>query len=156
MTTELERLAERIQEVPQRVASHVSAATDDGLRARPAPGEWSAIEVVGHLADKLEIWRRRVERVATEDRPELDPYDQDELVRNAKYQDADLDGLIGSLRTSAQLFADVVRKLADGALNRSGRHGEYGDVTLRDCITRPLDSVDDHLVQIDRALEEAN
>lgn len=108
--------------------------------------------VIGHLVDKLTVWRARVERTAAEDCPTLDPYDQDELVRRANYQTANLESVIESLRSAAVCFAHVTESLGIGDLERPCRHGEFGDISLRDCLTLPLESVDDHPAQIDRAV----
>jgi uncharacterized damage-inducible protein DinB len=150
--TSTSELAAQLRGVPARVAACTSDVRDEALRARPAAGEWSAIEVVGHLIDKLEVWRARVQQTANEDGPVLDPYDQDELVRRANYQGGELHTLLASLTDAAERFASAVERLDAAALERRCRHGEYGDITLQDCITLPLRSVDEHLDQIGRAI----
>ncbi len=145
-------LAVRLRSVPAMVAELVVDLPDRRLRTRPAPGEWSAIEVMGHLIDKFDHWCRRTTLVAAQDNPVLQPYDQDECVRVADYQSADLTGVLGGLVASAERFARTVVSLPAEAFDRYGVHGEYGSITLSDCITLPLDSVPDHLRQIQEAL----
>ncbi len=61
--------AARLRAVPEDFRAALSGADDRALRHRPAPGEWSAVEVVGHIVDKMDAWRERVERIAGEERP---------------------------------------------------------------------------------------
>jgi hypothetical protein len=63
------------------------------MRRRPEPGEWCALEVAGHLVDKLEIWRARAQAIASQERPYLDLYDEDALVQARSYRTAQLDDL---------------------------------------------------------------
>src|SRR5947199_10811157 len=42
-------------------------------------GEWTALEVLGHIADMADVFAGRVRRIATEDRPRLVSVDQDKI-----------------------------------------------------------------------------
>jgi hypothetical protein len=57
----------------------VDGVDDDGLRRRPAPGEWAIIEVVAHLADTEGRALARGRRMLVEDSPFLEPFDQEAL-----------------------------------------------------------------------------
>ena len=48
---------------------------DATIRARPAPGEWTIVEVVAHLADTEERALGRTHRMLDEEEPALAPYD---------------------------------------------------------------------------------
>ncbi len=76
MSTEQEQWAVQIREIPV-VFRKVLLNDGNAIRHRPAAGEWSAIEVVGHMIDKMQIWISRVERIMVEERPALPAYDQD-------------------------------------------------------------------------------
>jgi hypothetical protein len=85
MSTEQEQWAAQIREIPTLVRKAL-LSDDQAIRHRPAAGEWSAIEVVGHMIDKMQIWANRAERILFEERPALPGYDQDMLVRDHDYQ----------------------------------------------------------------------
>lgn len=53
------------------------AAPDDVLTRVPAPGKWSAQQIINHLADNELVNAVRVRLVLTEERPELTGYDSD-------------------------------------------------------------------------------
>jgi len=153
--------AEQIQWARQLRQVHITfcqalhAEDERAIRYRPALGEWSAIEVLGHMIDKMALWSHRVERIAQEERPSLPGYDQDAAVREHRYQQADPAGLCKQLEQSCERFAALVVALPAGALDREGVHGEFGPMTLRQCIEAALDAVPEHLAQLCAAQEAA-
>ena len=61
------------------VADALSKATDKQLDARPAPGKWTAREIVHHLADSEMTSAIRLRLLIATDRPQILGYDQDEF-----------------------------------------------------------------------------
>jgi hypothetical protein len=108
-----------------RDASRLSPALlsdEQAICHRPATGEWSAIEVVGHMIDKVGIWTSRVERLLAEERPTLAAYDQDALVREHGYQHADPEELFERLRQKCERFASLIEQVSLSALKRERVH----------------------------------
>ena len=147
MSAEQAHWTVQIREIPA-VFRMALLRDDHAIRHRPAAGEWSAIEVVGHLIDKMGIWTSRVERLLAEERPTLPAYDQDALVREHNYQHADPDELFKQLRQACARFAGLVERVPVSALEREGVHEEFGPITLRQCISYPLESAPPHLKQL--------
>jgi hypothetical protein len=89
-------------------------------------GEWTAVEVIGHIADSAEIFAERVRRCIEEDRPALASFDQDELAKERRNVERDPMDL--SRRVSAA-HAAIVRLLMDErARARPGIHSEHGEL----------------------------
>jgi hypothetical protein len=107
------------------LARIVRTVPADRLRATRF-GDWTAVEVLGHLADSAEIFAERVRRCIQEDHPTLQSFDQDALAverRNAERDPMDL-----SRRLSAA-HAEIVRLLVDErARSRPGIHSEHGEL----------------------------
>lgn len=78
--------ASQLREIPIMFREALILDDDRAMRHRPAPGEWSAVEVLGHMIDKMQNWSRRTERILTEERPALPGYDQDVSVREHDLQ----------------------------------------------------------------------
>jgi hypothetical protein len=154
MTTEQIQWAAQLREVPITFREALRVADERAIRYRPAVGEWSAIEVLGHMIDKMFHWSNRVERIATEERPALPGYDQDSEVREHQYQQANPALLFEDLRQQCEHFAALVENLPSSALQREGIHSDYGPMTLKQCIQAPLESVAEHLEQL-RAAQQA-
>src|SRR2546430_11581868 len=70
------------------ISALVRRTPDERLRAVKI-GDWTAKEVIGHLADTAEVFAERVRRCAAEDRPALPSFDQDAVHAERKNNDAD-------------------------------------------------------------------
>ncbi len=147
MSSEQEQWAVQMREIPD-VFRRALLRDDHAIRYRPAAGEWSAIEVVGHMIDKMQIWMSRAERLLVEERPALPGYDQDALVRDHDYLHADPEAVFEQLRQECERFALLVERIPTAALQREGVHEEFGPMTLRQCIEAPLASAPEHLEQL--------
>lgn len=155
MDTEQAQWATQFREVPVTFRKALRIENEQVIRYRPGAGEWSAIEVLGHMIDKMSHWSSRVERIAHEERPTLPGYDQDAEVREHKYQQADPVLLLEDLQRQCERFAALVAALPSSALQREGIHSEFGPMTLRQCIQAPLESVAEHLEQLRMAQQAA-
>jgi len=145
-------LAAGLRAVPDGFAVLLATATDAQVRHRPADGEWSAVEVAGHLIDKANNWRTRVLAIRDSDAPEFELYHQDECVAEAGYQSWDVLELVQVLREAWNEFASAVEGIKPADLDRTGHHPAMGEMTMRDCIVVPLKSADDHLQQAKDAI----
>src|SRR5947208_16269770 len=67
------------------VEDALAGATDAELDARPAPGEWTAREIVHHLGDSEMTSAIRLRRLLAEENPTIAGYDQEESARRLRY-----------------------------------------------------------------------
>ena len=141
-----------LRATPVVLRTLVSGVDDGRLRRRPAPGEWAIIEVVAHLADTEERALGRVRRMLAEEDPELEPFDQEALAEQRHYLGLELAGELARLeRLRAEHLALLVG--LDGASwERTGRHGEHGEMSLELYETHVAAEEVDHLAQIARLL----
>ena len=79
--------AEVAQATPSAVQSLVREAGSD-LQRRPAPGEWSVLELVGHLVDAEIVVSGRYRWTIGQDEPPLLGYDQDLWVARLRHNEA--------------------------------------------------------------------
>lgn len=107
------------------LARIVRTVSPDRLRAARF-GEWTAVEVIGHVADSAEIFAERVRRCIEEDRPSLPSFDQDALA--AERRNAERDPLELSRRVSAAHSEIVQRLMDERARSRPGIHSEHGQL----------------------------
>jgi hypothetical protein len=107
------------------VARIVRTVPADRLRATKF-GEWSALEIIGHLADAAEIFAERVRRSIEEERPAFAAYDQDALA--AERRNNERDPMELSRRLSAA-HSEIVQLLRPpGAAARPATHSDWGEV----------------------------
>jgi hypothetical protein len=93
-------------EVGQATASAVQSLLKEAgsdLTTRPAPGEWSVLELVGHLVDAEIVMSGRYRWAISQDQPPLLGYDQDLWVarlRHNEAQPAELLAVFSALRAA--------------------------------------------------------
>ena len=106
----------------QRITRAYPAAE---LRAKKF-GDWTAVEVIGHVADMAEIFAERVRRMVTEDRPRLVAIDQDAVHAERRNNERDPMALAKRVQSA---HGEIVRLLMDRANRaRLGVHEEMGEV----------------------------
>lgn len=88
--------------------------------------QWTALEIIGHVADAAEIFADRVQRCIEADRPEIASYDQDALA--AERRNNERDPMELSRRLSAAHSRIVQLLQQPGAAARPGRHSAWGEV----------------------------
>jgi hypothetical protein len=134
-----------------RWRSLASGLDRDLLARSPAPGEWSALQCLGHAADtEALVFTARI-RAMRDGRPELPAYDPD--VQGTPITDATdaaalAERLINQRRDSLALLATLT---ADD-LDRTSRHLELGPVTMRELLNEWAAHDMMHIVQAERAV----
>ena len=147
-----EEILKTLQATPVVLRVLVNGVEDAQLRARPGPGEWAIIEVVAHLADTEERALARVRRMLAEGNPELAPFDQEALAEERRYLDLDLDHELARLEQLRRDHLAVLKALDGPGWERTGRHGEHGELTVELYETHVAAEEVDHLAQIARLL----
>jgi hypothetical protein len=115
-----------VQESTSATLRELIAAAGDDLRTRPAPGEWSVIELLGHMVDAEIISSARYRWVIAEDRPPLVPYDQDLWVAALDYNDTNPDELLATFDALRTANLALWRRSTAAQRARDGLHGERG------------------------------
>jgi len=108
------------------ISAIVRRTPDDRLRAVKI-GDWTAKEVIGHLADTAEVFAERVRRSIAEDHPSLASFDQDRA--HAERHNNEADAMTLSKRLQAAHAAIVQSLQQPSARERVGLHAERGPVT---------------------------
>ena len=111
------------------VVRALEGTSDAELDRRPAPGKWTAREIVHHLADSEMTSAIRLRRLLAEDRPVIVGYDQEEFARKLHYDrpiDASLDAFKGARATTGA----ILDRMTEDEWAREGTHSESGRYTV--------------------------
>jgi hypothetical protein len=107
----------------------------DRLRVRPAPGEWSALECIGHIVDGELVSSARYRWIVAQHEPDLVGYDQDLWVSGLHHADADPAVLLALFEGLRASNLDLWARIATADRARVGLHRERGpesfDLTFR-------------------------
>jgi DinB family protein len=128
----------------------LAGISDAELDARPGPDEWTAREIVHHLADSEMRAAIRLRQLIAEDAPVIHGYDEKTYTRVLHYDrpiETSLEAAIAARRASA----DFMRKLTDAEWGRSGTHTESGAYSVEDWLRIYAAHPRDHADQIRRA-----
>lgn len=145
-------ITEALKAIPGRVAREVEGLSEGQLRFRPGDGEWSIKEVCGHLRDFAEINDRRLHRMATQERPLLHGYDQEQLVRERNPQEVEIGTILEELLAHRLRTVALLSELVHANWARQGRHMETGAISIRQFTERIIAHEEMHLEHI-RALK---
>ena len=142
-----------LRSVPDLIEQALQGLSDDELRRRRSPDEWSLLEVFCHLRDYAEEEGVRVRRLVEEDGPALETYDQEAWARERNYQGDDPARARTALRAFWGGLAYQLEGLTDEQWERSGTHPERGAVTVCSRAERQVEHARAHLEQM-RAIRQ--
>ena len=145
-------IIEALKSLPRRLAEETSGLSDAVLRYRPAEGEYSIKETIGHLRDMAEVWHKRLYSIWALNDPRFQSFDGEASVRDRNYQDADIQTTIAGLEEWRMRTTELLSKAVDWT--RLGQHPDLGRRSLRQWGEFVVAHDDEHIAQI-RALKEA-
>jgi DinB superfamily len=143
-------LIERYREGHGAVIEALRGATEAELDARPAADEWTAREVVHHLADSEMTSAIRLRRLLAEDRPTIDGYDEREFARRLHY-DRPIETSLEAVRAARAVTAEILDRLGEAEWAREGTHSESGPYSVEGWLEIYAAHAHDHADQIRRA-----
>ena len=109
---------------------------------------WSPSQIVAHLADVEVAEGWRIRQTLSEDRPELQAFDQNAWAEALDYKARDLATSLAAYGANRQLNLELLRRAGDAGMARIFRHPEFGEQPLSVLITHIADHDLAHLRQI--------
>ena len=148
------KLVAQYKEGYRLVAEAAAGATDVELDARPAPGKWSAREIVHHLADSEMNSAMRLRALLASDRPAIIGYDQDEYARRLHYN-RPIAAALAAFKAARETTAELLDRMTDADWQREGTHTEHGRYGMDTWLGIYGPHAHDHAAQIRRAMKSA-
>jgi DinB family protein len=134
---ELRRLADRVG--PGRIAD------------APAPGRWSARDILCHLADSEVVFAFRLRQALAEDHHVIQPFDQERWART--YSAADPEGALATFAALRSWNLALLKTLTAEQLARRLTHPERGEMSF-EVIVETMGGHDlNHLKQLEAIAE---
>ena len=156
MTREEMRLEEAVavlERTPATVGALLDGVPEDWVRATEGEGTWSPYDVVGHLVSgERTDWIERARHILSGDPRPFTPFN-----RTAQFTESEGRTLGELLATFAELRSRNVAELQEmnlggGDLGRTGRHPDFGEVTLGQLLAAWVVHDLDHVAQIARTM----
>jgi hypothetical protein len=115
---------------------------------------WTAAEVIGHLLDCERLFLERARLTVTQDCPDLHWGGQDEDVVKGRYNEWDMQELLGAWAVVREEYLAYLSTLPEEAWVREGKHPKYPPFSLNDQLFLTCWHGQNHLEQITRILQE--
>jgi hypothetical protein len=137
-------------ETANKIAEYLEVIGENQQKG-PAPGKWSAAEIVCHLADCELVFGFRLRQTLAEDGPTVQPFDQDKWAKIYKGVPANL-----ALATFTELRKwnlQMMKTALPAAAHRKISHPERGTMTFQILVETMAGHDLNHLGQLHKIAE---
>jgi hypothetical protein len=123
-------LSERLKTQHLTIEQLVANISNDKLITPPAPGKWSALDNIAHLARYQKIFTGRMHQIINEDTPVFDRYKGDHDPDFTHFRLIPLAELLDIINADRTIIVNLLSALNDVKLSRIGIHPKYGRLTI--------------------------
>jgi hypothetical protein len=115
---------------PDELRALLANISDEQANVKPAPGEWSIKEVVGHMCDTERILSYRAVRIGRGDATPLASFEQDDFVRGTNFNARTLPDLVEEFSLQRRANVLCFSAFTDEEIARWGTASEW-PITVR-------------------------
>jgi hypothetical protein len=164
---------ERLHRTPDEIATAIADQTDAVLGRRPAERQWSPTEIICHLRDVEELFRIRFHTILAIDEPQIltfnaepaalaawgiagpvgHPLDPDRWAEERQYSRSDPGQALAAFRRQRAETLALLDSLTETQWLRGGIHLRLGRLSLGDWVASVAGHDDNHLDQLERAID---
>jgi hypothetical protein len=119
-----------LRQTPASLQTFLETVPPKVVATPEAPGKWSILEVIQHLADSELVGGFRLRMVMAQDRPPLMGYDQDLWASRLQYRDVEVRDAIDQFTALRRANVRIWENLGPTELIRVGIHSERGEESL--------------------------
>jgi hypothetical protein len=145
------RLVALYEAGPAAVDAAVAGLTEEDVDRSPGEGEWSARQVIHHLADTEMIAAVRLRMLIAQDSPTIQGYDEMELARELGYESRPVGPSLTAFRGATESTATILDRLTEEDWGRTGQHTERGPYSVETWLEVHASHAHDHARQIEQA-----
>jgi len=143
---------EILRKTPRSLTRAVAAATKRRLTARPAPGKWSAGEILAHLSELEILWGCRLRLILGQSGVPIVGMDQNVWAKNSRYRSLDPRASLAAFVAVRRANLALLGRLTPRQRRRWGAHSQFGRLTITR-LTQLLAGHDvNHLRQVEERL----
>ena len=138
-----------LQSAVTTLRAELTALPESVLTYHPAPGEWCAKEIVGHLTEaERRGFAGRIRIILAEETPKLQAWDQATVARERHDCAQDVKALLGELEELREDSVALVTGLRRDDLARAGEHPKVGRLSVGELLQEWVHHDRNHLRQI--------
>ena len=155
---DVEQRTQRLQAAVDGLLRRVEGLGQEQLYRRPAPGDWTVMEALAHVAEILPYWSRQAREVAA--RAENNqPFgrtheDPDRIAAVERHANDRLEQVLPRIRAGLAEATTTMRELPAEGWAKTARHQNRGEMTVADILDQfAIAHVEEHARQIETTLE---
>jgi hypothetical protein len=141
-------LTEILAETPGAISALLEKMGPGRAFEAPAPGKWSAGEIVAHLADCELVFGFRLRQTLAEDNPTVQPFDQDKW--SANYKGIEPGVAFAAFEGFRRWNLRLLEVSMPTAAERKVTHPERGTMTFQTIVETMAGHDRNHLGQLER------
>lgn len=135
-----------------KLARLIKGVSPSRLRKRPAPGKWSAAEILAHLADAEIVGGFRIRMILGAPGTPIAAFDQDSWVTSGHYDKRDPRKSLDQFRVVREANLALLKTLSADQWQHYGMHSERGQETVEHIVRMFAGHDLNHLQQLERIL----
>jgi len=136
-----------ISDTPRRLAELVETIGPARLETPPAPGKWSARDILSHLADGELVFAFRLRQTLAEDHHVIQPFDQDLWAK--AYPAYDAKSALAVLSVVRAWNLTLIRSVKPADLAKPVTHPERGTMTFQTIVETMAGHDRNHIKQVE-------
>ena len=136
-----------------RLASLFEELGAQRVEEAPAPGKWSAREIVCHLADCELVFAFRLRQTLAEDNHVLQPFDQEKWAVN--YAAYEADAALSAFAALREWNLALIKSIAPEEQTKSVTHPERGTMTFLTIVETMAGHDLNHLQQLEKLQQQS-
>ena len=148
------RLIDKYKDGSREVTAALEGASDAELDARPAPGKWTAREIVHHLADSEMTSAVRLRLLVAEENAAIRAYDEKQFAVKLHYG-RPIASSLAAFRAARLSTGELLDAMTDEDFAKKGTHPEHGTYGVDRWLEIYADHAHNHADQIRRARASA-
>jgi hypothetical protein len=133
----------------ERLIEGVPAAK---LRKRPAPGKWSVVEILAHLAESELVRGWRMRQILGAPGTAIQAFDQDSWAVAGHYEKRDACNSLELFRVLREANLALLKSLTKEQWKHHGIHAERGEESIEHMVRMNAGHDINHLAQVERLL----
>ncbi len=137
-------------ETPRKLGRLMQRVSPAKLRQKPAPGKWSAGEIVAHLADCEVVMGWRMRQILGAPGTPIQPFDQDAWAAAGHYEKRDARKSLDAFRAAREANLALLKSLTPEQWKQHGMHAERGAETIERIVALMAGHDINHTAQVER------
>ncbi|MEK6647795.1 MAG: DinB family protein [Actinomycetota bacterium] len=137
----------------KRFAALARTVSTSEMDRSPISGQWSPAFIIHHLSDAELHFATRFLRILTEDKPAIQPFDEDVYPSRLNYSQRDPQLSLRSFEAVNKTMADLLSQIPEVDWERQGVHAERGEFPLIAGVKTSRNHVQAHIEQLEQVLQ---